>query len=177
MGKQDRPDRGGSGNGDPPRLIRALAAGVVAIGANTGLLAAADAVGLVTAHGGLLRLLQSAARWSVSVLDRSVSPTSAPFSAPPGPAFQAAFHVVVGLAMAVFYAYAVEPLLSGSPWRKGFFYALLVWLANAFLVLPLIGEGIAGSRHLGTAGIIGFAVIHTVFFLLLALLYGRTRGC
>jgi hypothetical protein len=36
---------------------------------------------------------------------------------------------------------------------------------------------IAGSDHLGLADMIGFAAIHTVFFLLLALLYaGLRRG-
>ncbi len=51
-----------------------------------------------------------------------------------------------------------------------------MWLLNAFVVLPLIGEGIAGSRHLGLPGIVGFAVIHTVFFVLLALLYAALRA-
>ena len=36
---------------------------------------------------------------------------------------------------------------------------------------------IAGSDHLGLADMIGFAAIHTVFFVLLALLYaGLRRG-
>jgi hypothetical protein len=52
-------------------------------------------------------------------------------------------------------------------------FALLVWLANAFIVLPLIGEDIAGSRYLSAAGMIYFAAAHTVFFVLLALFYAH----
>jgi hypothetical protein len=36
-------------------------------------------------------------------------------------------------------------------------------------------EGIAGAHHLGASGMIGFAVAHTVFFVLLAVLYARLR--
>jgi len=75
--------------------------------------------------------------------------------------------------MAVFYAYVVEPLLPGTALVKGLLYALLIWLANAFIVLPWIGEGIAGSANISLGGMIYFAVAHTVFFVLLALLYAR----
>jgi hypothetical protein len=58
-------------------------------------------------------------------------------------------------------------------------YAGVPWLLNAVIVLPLIGEGFAGARHLDAAGMVGFAAAHTVFFVLLAVLYGqmwRERG-
>lgn len=67
----------------------------------------------------------------------------------------------------------LEPYIPGSPWRKGAVYAAAVWLANAFIVLPWIGEGIAGHRYLTFAGMAYFAFAHTVFFLLLAVLYER----
>jgi hypothetical protein len=88
-------------------------------------------------------------------------------------AFKTAFHIVVGLLMAVFYAYVLDPMLPGSALVKGLLYALLVWLANAFIVLPWIGEGVAGSAFLSAAGMLYFAAAHTVFFVLLALLYER----
>jgi len=50
--------------------------------------------------------------------------------------------------MAVFYAFVIEPILSGTALVKGLVYALLAWLANALIVLPWIGEGIAGSLYL-----------------------------
>ena len=51
--------------------------------------------------------------------------------------------------MAVVYGVAVEPLLHGKPWWKGLLYAAGAWVANALIVLPWLGEGIAGSRTLG----------------------------
>jgi hypothetical protein len=41
---------------------------------------------------------------------------------------------------------------------------------QCLIVLPWIGEGIAGSRYLSAAGMIYFAAAHTAFFALLALL-------
>jgi hypothetical protein len=40
----------------------------------------------------------------------------------------------------VFYAFVPEPILSGPALVKGLVYALLLWLANAFIVLPSIGK-------------------------------------
>jgi hypothetical protein len=39
-------------------------------------------------------------------------------------------HGCVGLLMAVFYAFVLEPILSAPALVKGLVYALLVWLAN-----------------------------------------------
>jgi hypothetical protein len=90
--------------------------------------------------------------------------------------FEFFFHVFVGLLMALFYAYVVEPALVGRPWVKGLICAVAVWMLNAIIVLPLIGEGLAGSRRLGAAGMIGFAAAHTIFFVLLAVLYAPLRN-
>jgi hypothetical protein len=54
--------------------------------------------------------------------------------------FQDGFHILVGLLMAVFYAFVLEPVLAGSALVKGLVYALLVWRANAFITLPWIGK-------------------------------------
>ena len=67
----------------------------------------------------------------------------------------------------------LEPILSGPALVKGLVYSLLVWLTNAFIVLPRIGEGSAGSRYLSAAGMTYFAAAHTAFLGLLALLYAR----
>ena len=157
----------------PPRPGAALLAGAIAIGVNTALLAAADAAGFTTAHGGLLRLLLNIAGWFAAFLGLAAAWSNLFLPVISGPLLQTAFHVIVGLLMAVFYGFVVEPLLRGRAWVKGLLYALAVWLLNALVVLPLIGEGIAGSRHLGMAGMTGFAAAHTIFFLLLSLLYAR----
>lgn len=141
------------------RPAAALAAGAIAIAVNTALLAAMAQAGLRTAHGGLLRLVQDAA----------VLPAM-------GGTAQAAFHVLVGLLMALGYGLVAEPVLPGPAWRKGLVAAAVVWLLNAAVVLPLIGEGFAGTAHLRPVGLLGFAFAHTVFFVLLAVLYRRLPG-
>jgi hypothetical protein len=50
-----------------------------------------------------------------------------------------------------------------------------VWLANALIVLPAIGEGLAGSRRLTLAGMAWFAAAHTLFFVAQAILYARLQ--
>jgi hypothetical protein len=143
------------------RVRAALLAGAIAIFLNMAMLAVADWLNLPTAHGGLLRLLTELSGDRVRF--------------PAGPVFQAGFHVLVGLAMAVFYALCLEPALrpvSRWPaWLGGLTYAGVVWIANAALVLPLTGEGFAGSRHLSLAGMVWFAAAHTLFFVSLALLF------
>jgi hypothetical protein len=145
-----------------PRTLAALLAGAVAIALNITALAAANLVPLATAHGGLLRLL--------------VVLSGDAFPIPTGSAFQAGFHIVVGLAMALFYALVLEPVLRGPSWLRGLIYAVAVWLANAAVVLPATSEGFAGSRHLTLAGMVWFATAHTLFFVVLAVLYARLRG-
>ena len=142
------------------RVTASLSAGAIAIFLNVVALWSADLIHLQTAHGGIVKLL--------------VQLTG--FAAPHGNTFNIAFHVIVGLAMALVYGLLLEPLWRGAPWVLGLIYAAVVWLANSFVVLPLIGEGIAGSATLSTAGIVWFAVAHTIFFVALALLYPKMRS-
>lgn len=142
------------------RPISAVLAGFIAIVINSLLLWAADFIPLATAHGGLLRLLQ--------IMTGLHVPATA--------AFKWEFHGAVGVAMALVYAFVLEPLLRGGAFVKGFLYALAVWILNSVVVLPITGEGFAGARDLTFAGIGWFAVAHTVFFVTLALLYAWFRG-
>ena len=148
----------------PVRMSRgaaALRAGTIAIVLNTLALAAADLIPLTTARGGLLRLLVVLTRGAVPI--------------PTGAAFQAGFHVVVGLVMALLYAAVLEPVLAGPAWLRSLLYAAAVWLANALVLLPVLGEGFAGSRYLTLPGILWFVACHTLFFVVMATLYARLR--
>jgi hypothetical protein len=92
-------------------------------------------------------------------------------SAPHSEAFNIAFHVGVGVAMAVVvYSLLLEPLWRWPPWLLGLVSAAAVWIANAFIVPPVIGEGIARSVTLSAASILWFAAAHTLFFVALAVL-------
>lgn len=154
-------------------LYAALLAGLIAIVINTLLLYLADFIPLQTAHGGLLNLLKLISGSTLVKLGVADAWNASGLPGPADDVFKTAFHIVVGLGMAVVYAFVVEPLLSGSAWLKGLAYALLLWLMNSLLILPLIGEGIAGSRHLSIAGMVYYAAAHTAFFLLLACLYDQ----
>lgn len=158
------------------RLEASLEAGAVAIILNIAALKLADVIALPTAHGGLLRLISP---WLVGPLNglglislwqRAGGPL------PSSALFQMGFHFVVGLAMAVVYAFAIEPLLGGRAIVKGLVYAAAVWLMNSAVVLPLTGEGFAGGEHLSLAGMAWFAAAHTLFFVMLAVLYRALRA-
>jgi hypothetical protein len=94
-------------------------------------------------------------------------------STPAGAAFQTGFHIVTGLAMAFFYAFALEPWIRVPSWLRGVLFATAVWLLNAIIVLPGLGQGIAGSHDLPLAGLVWFAAAHTLFFLVLAIMFDR----
>ena len=94
-----------------------LMAGGIAIALNTTLLAAADFIPLVIARGGLLKMLTvifgpGLARLGVGSLWASLG-----LPVPGGTMFQLAFHVVVGLLMALLYGVALDPTLPSPPWR------------------------------------------------------------
>ena len=150
----------------PFRLLAALVAGSIALAANMALLSIAGAARIITGQGGLLRLFATMIQYlagSFRLID-GLHNLQLPS--------QTIFHIVTGLAMAVAYALMIEPRLPGRPFSKGLIYGSVVWCLNAFLVLPLIGEGIAGSRNVNTVGLIVFAVAHMTFFLALSILYG-----
>lgn len=149
-------------------------AGALAVTVNTLMLYGASRVGLQTGHGGMLKLVDS---WLASVLDQTGVArawVSKRLLAPRSPGFKIGFHVLVGMLMAAGYA-ATESYVHFRAWLKGLTYAVVVYLANALVVLPLLGDGIAGIRSLSNVGLIYFAFAHTTFFLLLALCYARWR--
>jgi hypothetical protein len=149
------------------RLPSALLAGAIGIALNTFALMAADWINLQTAHGGLLRLLSTLLAAPLHQLGITDLWLKAGGPAPTSREFQAAFHIIVGLAMAEFYAVVLEPILPWSTTVNGLVYLMAVWLANSFVVLPATGEGIAGSSNLSLAGIAWFAAAHSLFFMTL----------
>ena len=175
-------DRKASGSAPAPRArarfsidTRAwLLGGGVAIAVNTGLLFIAAHLGLQTGHGGLLKLLRP---WITPVLEHTgLTQAWASMHLPStgSTGFKVGFHVFVGMLMAAFYA-LVERYVPWRPWLKGLAYAAAVYLANALIVLPLLGQGVAGYRAASATGLVYFALVHTVFFLLLA--WGYDRVC
>jgi len=149
------------------RLSPALVAGLLAISLNTVVLKGADLIHLTTAHGGLLRLLSH--HFSKPLQQSGITSiwwaVGAP--APATQTFQIGFHILVGLMMALFYAFVLEPAMPWSTTVKGLVYLAVVWLVNALIVLPATGEGFAGSANLTLAGIAWFSAAHSIFFMIL----------
>jgi hypothetical protein len=83
-------------------------------------------------------------------------------------------HVAVGLALAVVYAAAVEPRLSGPGWRRGALFALLPWLLSLLVLLPAMGGGLLGlALGAGLLPVVGNLVAHLVYGGALGWLYER----
>ncbi|MGY2293813.1 hypothetical protein ACW9H6_29280, partial [Pseudomonas sp. SDO528_S397] len=82
---------------------------------------------------------------------------------------QVLFHFFVGLLMAIVLVKLAADYFVKSAWYVGLVAAIIVWTMNAAVILPLLGEGVAGSRTVSVMGIIYFAVAHTAFFITLSL--------
>lgn len=154
------------------RAAAATVAGAVALAVNFACLHAADALGIVTARGGFQRLAKLWLEPPLAAAGVGRAWVAAGLPDPDGALFTILFKVGVGLAMALAYA-AVEPRLPGRAAGKGLIAALVVWLANAAIVLPMLGAGFAGSRDLTVLGMAAFALAHTAFFVVLAVGYER----
>jgi hypothetical protein len=148
-------------------LGAALIAGAIAIVLNTLALKAADLFHLETAHGGLLRLLSSLLSGPLARIGVSSLWSALNGPVPKGALFQTGFHLAVGIMMALFYAFILEPALPQSTAFKGWFYAMALWLMNAAVILPATGEGFAGRANLTLAGIVWYAGAHMLFVLVL----------
>jgi uncharacterized membrane protein YagU involved in acid resistance len=149
------------------RLLAAVLASTIALAANIVVLSVASTAGIRPVNGGLFRLSTEVIHrlgTSLRIMD-SRSNSWMTVSQP-------VFHFITGLLMAVLYALVLEPKLPGRPFSKGLAYGTATWCLNAFLVLPLTGEGIAGFRHSNTLGLTVFAIAHMTFFLALSMLFG-----
>lgn len=158
-------------------LLAALAAGVIALVPNELGLQAADLFGLAIAHGGLLMVVRMLAGKAFGLIGLSALWMNTVLPETVGNPFQIFFHVMVGVAMAIFYAICVDPNLRMGGLLKGFWYGVIVWLLNALVVLPASGEGVAGLNTISAVGAIWFAGAHFAFFLTLGWSFDRlARG-
>ena len=153
---------------NPEVFSIAMRAGIVAIAINTAMLTVADSFGLTTARGGLLKLLTNWLAWGLSKSDNATR-VQWMTSVTKIYLFQSCFHIVIGLVMALLFIKLAAALIEQHAVLTGLFAALAVWLINAIVILPALGEGFAGGRSLTAAGKVYFAVAHTAFFLILSL--------
>jgi len=117
-----------------------------------------DAADIVTARGGLQKLARAWLSQPLMASGLSHSWSSSGLLGPDTPVFKTDFKVTVGLLMALAYALLFEPMLRGSFLRKGVIAAVPFWLLNACVVLPLLGEGVAGVCTLTVGGLLSYAL-------------------
>ena len=96
------------------RAGRALVVGSLALIPNFALLAAADALGIVTARGGFQRLVKLWTGPHLEALGIAAWWRATSLPDPNGPVFTDGFKIAVGLGMALVYA-IIEPRLPGRP--------------------------------------------------------------
>lgn len=76
--------------------------------------------------------------------------------------------------MALLYTIGIAPHIYRAWLRAALGFAAIIWFFNSLMVLPILGEGFAGSHTLNMVGMFAFAVAHFSFFLVLAWLVDRT---
>ena len=149
-----------------PRLYYGLLAGLVAITVNTMVLKAAPLLSVNAESGGLLKLALLHAK---PLLPAGLLPVVKTEG------FKLLFHYVTGLGMVGLYVGVVEPRLPGNGWVRGGLFALLPWALNGFVVLPLLGQGVAGVHALTPGGMAYFFVANELFGLVLGGVYAYLR--
>lgn len=146
-------------------LRAGILAGFLATFAMTVVLVAAywlaDAIG--DARGAVLQ------RWSYALVHNPVAERTAD-----GVVLAIGANLAVGLALALVYAWFVEPRLDGPSWWKGMRFALVAWLLSLIVFLPLMGGGVFGMAiGAGPLPVVGNLVLHLVYGAVLGLAYAE----
>jgi len=141
---------------------RALAAGFIAITANTLFLEAAPLLHIQAANGGLLKLVLKTGRpfLGQAAFYKTIT-------------FRLLFHYLTGFLMAWAYVQWFCPFVKAPGWLKGSLFSLLPWLINGLIVLPLLEQGVFGIRQLSYFGIVYFFAANALFGLILGWLNNR----
>lgn len=91
----------------------------------------------------------------------------------PNPFIAVGLFTVGGIAWALLYAAVFEPLLTGPDWHRGLVFGFVPWLFSLGVFMPLVGGGFFGlGLGAGPLPIVGNLVLHAVYGVVLARLYG-----
>lgn len=157
------------------RPSAAVLAGFIAVSVHTVLLLAARPFDLQVGAGGVLGMLRTAWGDAFQAMGIAGIWSGAGLPLPGSTAFWIVFHVVMGILLALAYAWLFEPRLKGTGMRRGLLFALLPWLIHSAVLMPLVGNGLAGYRVLPLVGIAWFFVANLVYGAVLGFCYGRFR--
>ncbi|MBY0348354.1 MAG: hypothetical protein K2W79_08850 [Hydrotalea flava] len=145
-------------------IARIFVIGFIAITINTIILKAAPLLHIEAESGGLLKLFILKTR---TILTPGLLLYLKSFI------FFIIFHYATGMAMVLIYVFINNKFLPGKGLVKGSVFSLIPWAINAFIVLPLLGQGIAGINSISTAGILYFFIANWAFGAILGLLYEK----
>ncbi|MGD9809240.1 MAG: hypothetical protein AB7E76_00070 [Deferribacterales bacterium] len=159
------------------KLSAMLSAAVIAIAVNTFMLKIAPVIKIKAGAGGLFGLLKKHYGTAFTEVGLSGAWTALGLPQPGTLLFYILFHSFIGFMMSILYVYAIEKYLAGTGIRKGAVFSMLPWLFNSIVVLPMLGNGFAGSRVIGLVGITYFFIANGVFGILLGYLYERFSRC
>jgi len=91
----------------------------------------------------------------------------------PNPFVAVGLFTVGGIAWALLYAAIFEQRLTGPDWHRGLVFGVVPWLFSLGVFMPLIGGGFFGlALGAGPLPIVGNLVLHAVYGVVLARLYG-----
>lgn len=74
------------------------------------------------------------------------------------------------------YAYLLLEKLPGSPYLKGIFWGVTLWVLAQLVVMPMMGAGIFGLKMAGMMSAAGSLVGHAVYGALLGWIGGRAHA-
>ena len=143
-------------------LWRALGAGLLAALLNSVFIQLVKMIGIMPGKGGLSHLMLWLANNVLTVFGAGLHlPDHF------GPLGQEVFHTVMGLLMALVYAFFFYHYLRGPDWLRGLLFSQFPWLLQVFVVLPWAGAGLLGLRLSPLTPVVSFS---------LNALYGATLG-
>ena len=148
---------------------RAVFAGVVAALANSAAIRLAQLSPVPPGTGGLAKMTLALATQALAAFG-----LGAPLPADFNPLVQEIFHTCIGVTMALIYALLVYRWLNGPGWLRGLVFCQVMWLLQAFVVLPWTGSGLLGLRLSQLTPPLSFA-LNAVYGLVLGALYYPRR--
>ncbi|MFN2507891.1 MAG: hypothetical protein ABR589_03865 [Chthoniobacterales bacterium] len=145
--------------------VRAIFAGVAAALMNSAAIRLAQLSPVPPGTGGLAKMTLAFA--NQALVDFGFG---AALPADFNPLVQEIFHTCIGVTMAMIYALFLYRSLSGPGWLRGLIYCQIMWLLQAFVVLPWTGAGVLGLRLSPFTPLLSFA-LNAVYGLVLGVLY------
>ena len=148
-------------------------AATIAIIINIIILKSAPIFHINAAAGGLFGLLRHLSGSTFHEYGISIFWASTTLPQPGTLGFFILFHTFIGFIMSFIYVFILEKHLIGSGWQKGITFALIIWIINSIIVMPLLGKGFAASNVLNITGMLYFFTANAFYGIIVGFLYEK----